>query len=189
MYKSLSVDPIAYDVNYQPWANSEAPYSFIAHTLATLLETRSRITITNALTNALRSITHHHPPSLLPTLYLLSNNLSPSYLSVELGLGPSIISKPIQHVSGISPQVFKQLYVKTGDVGDVAFEAKSKLRTLFPHPPLSIIGVYDSLLTIANASGPGSAKRKQSVVEKLFVSAKGEEVRFLARTLSVQPPA
>lgn len=57
------------------------------------------------------------------------------------------------------------------------------MRTLFPHPPLRISGVYESLLKIADAKGPGAAKQKQSIVEKLLVSAKGEETRYLVRTL------
>ena len=47
-----------------------------------------------------------------------------------------------------------------------------------------ITGVYDSLLKIANAKGTGAGKSKQSIVQKLLVAAKGEEVRYLVRTLS-----
>ncbi len=57
------------------------------------------------------------------------------------------------------------------------------MRTLIPHPPLLITGVYDALIKIAGAKGSGAAKTKQAVVEKLLVAAKGEETRFLVRTL------
>lgn len=53
-----------------------------------------------------------------------------------------------------------------------------------PHPPLLITGVYDTLLKIAHAKGQGATKQKQALVEKLLVAAKGEETRFLVRTLS-----
>jgi DNA ligase-1 len=122
----------------------------------------------------------------MPALYLLSNSLSPPYLPIELGLGPSVISKAIQQVSGLTPAALKRLYNTTGDVGDLAFEAKSNLRTLVPHPPLLIITVFDSLQKIASYNkGQGVAKHKQSIVEKLLIAAKGEEVRFLTRTLSM----
>ncbi|PIL36196.1 hypothetical protein GSI_01857 [Ganoderma sinense ZZ0214-1] len=183
-YSPLDVDPPSYNVACEVWdANAPVPYSFLAHTLATLSGTRSRIAKLDTLTNALRSISRQHPPSLLPALYLLSNSLSPPYSLIELGLGPSIISKAIQHVSGLSSAALKRLYNATGDPGDVAFEAKSNVRTLVPHPPLLVTGVYASLLKIANARGPGAAKTKQAVVEKLLVSAQGEETRFLVRTL------
>ncbi|KAI0699263.1 ATP-dependent DNA ligase [Cytidiella melzeri] len=184
-YPSLSEDPLVYSLDRSPWpeAASAAPYSFLAHALSTLSGTRSRISILNTLTNTLRSIIKYHPPSLCPALYLLSNSLSPPYSALELGLGPSIISKAIQDVSGLTPAALKRLYNVTGDPGDVAFEAKSNVRTLVPHPPLRVTGVYESLLKIARAKGSGAAKQKQAVVEKLLVSAKGEEIRYLVRTL------
>lgn len=71
----------------------------------------------------------------------------------------------------------------TSVLGDVAYEAKSNVRTLVPHPPLRMVGVYEALWKIAHAKGAGAAKQKQSIVEKLLVSAKGEETRYLVRTL------
>ena len=117
-YSALSVDPLDYSLNSSPWpGNVAAPYSFLAHTLSTLSGTRSRIAILNTLTNALRTIIHFHPASLAPALYLLSNTLAPPYVPIELGLGPAIISKAIQNVSGLSPAALKRLYNATGDPG------------------------------------------------------------------------
>ncbi|KAH9986545.1 ATP-dependent DNA ligase [Russula compacta] len=164
--------------------NQQAPYSFLVHALCALSATRSRIAILNILTNALRALGRYHPPSLLPSLYLLSTSLAPPYVPVELGLGPSIISKAIQHVSGITPAALKRLYNQTGDPGDVAFLAKCSVRTLVPLPPLSIQGVYDTLLSIAHVKGKGATTQKQAMVEKLLVAARGEETRYLVRTLS-----
>lgn len=66
----------------------------------------------------------------------------------------------------------------------MAFHAKSSIRTLVPHPPLTVLGVYGSLLKIAQAKGQGAARQKQSIVEKLLIAAKGEETRYIVRTLS-----
>jgi DNA ligase-1 len=110
--------------------------------------------------------------------------LSPPYIATELGLGPASISKAIQTVSGLTPAALRRLYNKTGDAGDVAFEAKSNVRTLMPHKSLTITGVYDSLVKICNTKGEGAGKRKQAIVERLLVAAKGEETRYLVRTLS-----
>lgn len=114
----LDVDPPSYDPSSAGWPpNAPVPYSFLAHTLATLSATRSRIAKLNTLTNALRAISRQHPASLLPALYLLSNTLSPPYSPIELGLGPAIISKAIQHVSGLSSAALRRLYTSTGDPG------------------------------------------------------------------------
>lgn len=183
-FDDLSVDSATYTSNLQPWPPGSAPYSFLAHALATISATRSRITIINVLTNTFRTIILHDPTSLISAIYLLSNTLAPSYTPVELGLGASIISRSIQHVSGFTAPVLKRLYNNTGDVGDVAFAAKSNLRTLVPHPPLLITYIYKSLLRIGCCKGPGAAKDKQKIVEKLLLAATGEEVRFLVRTLT-----
>ncbi|KAG2345582.1 ATP-dependent DNA ligase [Suillus weaverae] len=185
-YQPLGVDLFVYDVQESPWpANEPAPYSFLVHALATLSGTRSRTIILNTLTNTLRALFNWHRPSLLPSLYLLSNCLSPPYSSVELGIGSSVISKAIQHISGLTSSALRRLYNSFGDPGDVAFEAKSNVRTLVPHPPLLIVAVHECLLKIANSKGQGAAKQKQAIVEKLLVAAKGEESRYLVRTLSL----
>ena len=118
-YPVLSVDPVDYQLNASPWPlDAPAPYSFLAYTLCTLSGTKSRIAILNTLTNCLRTIIMYHPASLCPTLYLLSNSLTPPYSPLELGLGPSIISKAIQDVSGLTSAALKRLYNTTGDPGE-----------------------------------------------------------------------
>lgn len=117
-YPPLDVDPVAYPLDDCPWKTTSAPYSFLAHALATLSGTRSRIAIMNVLTNALRTVIKFHPASLRSTLYLLSNTLSPPYSTVELGLGPSVLSKAIQDVSGLTASTLRRLYNSTGDPGE-----------------------------------------------------------------------
>jgi DNA ligase-1 len=184
-YDSLSQDPLLLNVDVCPWrpANAPAPYSFLAHALDELSRTRSRIAILNILTNALCIIIQHDPDAILSAMYLLSNSLSPPYLPIELGLGGSIITKAIQHVSGLTGPALRRLHNRTGDPGDVAFEAKSAIRTLIPHPSLTISWVFRTMHSIANAKGQGSVKQKQTLVEKLLLSAKGEETRYIVRTL------
>ena len=184
-YSPVALDPLAYPIQECPWpVDSPAPYSFLVHTLVAIADTRSRIAILNALTNTLRCLILYHPASLLPALYLLSNTLSPAYSPLELGIGASVISKAIQHVSGLTSTALRRLYNSFGDPGDVAFEAKSNVRTLVAHPPLLIETVYQFMLKIAQIKGQGAARQKQSIVERLLVAAVGEETRFLVRTLS-----
>ncbi|CAE6516509.1 unnamed protein product [Rhizoctonia solani] len=183
----LSVDPLDFSLSPCPWdTNSPAPYAFLTHTLVTLSSTRSRIVITNTLVNTLRLIIRYDARrSLLPSLYMLSNSLAPSYEGVELNIGPSVVSKAIQSVSGISSETLRSMSQKLGDPGDVAFAAKSSLCTLMPVPPLQLASVHDNLLKISTLKGPTSAKQKQSIVERLLVAASGEEVRYLVRMLSL----
>jgi DNA ligase-1 len=79
----------------------------------------------------------------------------------------------------------KTIYNKYGDAGDVAFEAKKRQSfTLRKLKPLSIKGVYQSLVKIANTKGTGSQELKQRIVERLLQDARGgEESRYIVRTL------
>jgi DNA ligase-1 len=104
---------------------------------------------------------------------------------LELGLGGSAISKALKKVYGLDNAGLKTLYDKHGDAGDVAFEAKKRQRfTLRKPKPLSIKGVYQSLVKIANSKGTGSVENKQRIVERLVQDARGaEEGRYIVRTL------
>lgn len=102
-----------------------------------------------------------------------------------MGLGGSAISKALKQVCGLDSRSLKTLYDKHGDAGDVAFEAKKKQSfTLRKPKPLTIRGVYQSLVKIANSQGHGSAEQKQRIVDRLLQDARGgEESRFVVRTL------
>ena len=185
-FLSLDISPLSYDPGPrpQPSCSIDAPYALLSHAFVSLSQTRSRIAIINILTNLLRTIILHYPTSLLPAVYLLSSSLGPQFMPIELGLGGSIISRSIRQISGLSAAALRRIYTTTGDVGDVAFAAKSNMRTLIPHAPLTVPYVYQSLLKIAQCRGQGAGKERQKIVEKLLLSASGEEVRYLTRTLS-----
>ena len=67
----------------------------------------------------------------------------------------------------------------------MAFEAKKRQSfTLRKPKPLSIKGVFQSLVKVANSKGTGSQEFKQRIVERLLQDAQGaEESRYLVRTL------
>ncbi|KAF9568040.1 DNA ligase [Agrocybe pediades] len=183
VFAALDVDPVTYSPDLPLPHSAEAPYSLLTLALISLSQTRSRILIIDILTNVLRTIMANYPPSLLPAIYLLSNSLGPQFIPIELGLGSSILTRSIQQVSGMSAAALRKLYNSTGDPGDVAYTAKSNVRTLVAHKPLTIPLVYNSMIKISKCKGQGAAKEKQKIVEKLLLAANGEEVRYLTRTL------
>lgn len=118
-------------------------------------------------------------------MWLATNSISPPYISLELGLGGSAISKALKQVCGLDSRSLKAIYDKYGDAGDVAFEAKKKQSfTLRKPKPLTIKSVYQSLVKIASSQGQGSAEVKQRIVDRLLQDARGgEESRYVVRTL------
>lgn len=118
-------------------------------------------------------------------MWLSTNSISPPYIDLELGLGGSAITKALKKVCGLDNSGLKTLYNKYGDAGDVAFEAKKRQSfTLLKPKPLTIKGVFESLVKIANSKGQGSQEVKQRIVERLLQDARGaEESRYIVRTL------
>ncbi|KAH8174794.1 ATP dependent DNA ligase domain-containing protein [Sarocladium implicatum] len=184
----LTFDPARYVAELKThWASEggDASYALLTRCFVLASATNSRIKIVDTMTNCLRLLIEGDPSSLLPAVWLATNSISPPYISLELGLGGSAISKALRQVCGLDNRALKSIYDKYGDAGDVAFEAKKKQSfTLRKPKPLTIKGVYQSLVKIANSQGQGSGEAKQRLVDRLLQDARGgEESRFVVRTL------
>ncbi|TRX95723.1 hypothetical protein FHL15_003277 [Xylaria flabelliformis] len=184
----LTFDPDQYVPQLREhWAKDggNASYALLTRCFVLVNGTSSRIKIVDTLVNCLRILIEGDPESLLPAVWLSTNAISPPYISLELGLGGSAISKALRQVCGLDNRALKAIYDKYGDAGDVAFEAKKKQSfTLRAPKPLTIKGVYNSLVKIASAQGQGSAEVKQRLVDRLLQDARGgEESRYVVRTL------
>ena len=164
--------------------NDNSPSDCAAKLCKDISRQKSRIKIVDTLVNCLRIFIEADPASLLPAVWLATNAISPPYISLELGIGGSAISKALKQVCGLDNRALKAIYDRLGDPGDVAFEAKKKQSfTLRKPKPLTIKGVFQSLVKIAKTQGPGSGDIKQRIVDKLLQDARGgEESRFIVRT-------
>ena len=184
----LAFNPTKYvsDLKRQ-WAGQggDTSYGLLVRCFVLVNSTQSRIKIVDTLVNFLRTIIESDSTSLLPAVWLATNAISPPYISLELGLGGSAISKALKKTCMLDNAGLKVLYDKYGDAGDVAFEAKKRQTfTLRKPKPLSVKGVFDSLVKVATSRGTGSQEFKQRIVERLLQDAQGaEESRYLVRTL------
>ncbi|TLS27684.1 hypothetical protein PpBr36_04316 [Pyricularia pennisetigena] len=184
----LTFDISEYTTKLKAHWNAEggnASYAILTRCFVLISATTSRIKIVDTLVNCLRILIEADPDSLLPAVWLATNSISPPYISLELGLGGSAISKALRQVCGLDSRSLKAIYDKYGDPGDVAFEAKKKQSfTLRKPKPLTIKGVFQSLVKIAQSQGQGSVNVKQQIVDRLLQDARGgEESRFVVRTL------
>ncbi|KAK6505390.1 hypothetical protein TWF481_007295 [Arthrobotrys musiformis] len=181
----LSFNPEDYKTLIQSLPDGKLSYSLLTRAFVLINSTRSRIKIVDTLTNFLRTAIACDPASLLPAVWLTTNDIGPPHEQTELGIGGSVISKALIKVGGLDQKGLRTLYNKHGDAGDAAFEAKVKQRTLQLRKPvpLTVNDVYSSLVKISRSKGTGSQETKQRIVERLLVQSRGEEVRYLARTL------
>lgn len=184
----LVFDPLTVTTQHWPRApgsnDATTPYALLSHAFITVSATKSRLIIGTVLTNLMRTIRVHDPTSLLPSIYLMTNHIAPSYDDVTLGIGGSITNKATKSVTGKSAATLKHLWDQTGDPGDVAYEAKKDVRPMVAPTPLTVGKVFKSLHDIAalTHSGTGSTSAKLGIVTKLIVASRGEETRWLVRT-------
>ncbi|KAK6342687.1 hypothetical protein TWF718_008080 [Orbilia javanica] len=181
----LSFNPEDYKSLVQGLPDGRLTYGLLTRAFVLINSTRSRIKIVDTLTNFLRTAITCDPASLLPAVWLTTNDIGPPHEQTELGIGGSVISKALIKVGGLDQKGLRTLYNKYGDAGDAAFEAKVRQRTLQLRKPvpLTVKDVYSSLVKISESKGAGSQEVKQRIVERLLVQSRGEEVRYLARTL------
>ncbi|KAG1899249.1 uncharacterized protein F5891DRAFT_1234663 [Suillus fuscotomentosus] len=121
--------------------------------------------------------------SLLQSVYLCINRLSPDYVGVELGIGESLLIKAISESTGRSLATIKADLKKEGDLGLVAMNSKNSQKTLFKPKPLTVPFVFSNLREIALSSGHSSQAKKVSIITKLLAACQDFEAKYIVRSL------
>jgi len=126
------------------------------------------------------------PAELLDRIaYLTLGKLAPDYLGIEIGVAEKLALRAIALSSGLSVAEVEALYKKLGDLGDAAAEALAhKKQTTFFAEPLSVQGVYETLLKMAKAAGPGSVDVKVKLLASLLNDAQPKEAKYILRMVT-----
>ncbi|THH11198.1 hypothetical protein EW145_g785 [Phellinidium pouzarii] len=170
------------------WKDGEpVPYAALAKTFSLIEATTKRIEKTTLLTSLLLLVIRRSAPgdyrSLLQTVYLCINRLSPDYVGIELGIGESILVKAIGESTGRSLSVIKADLKKEGDLGLVAMNSKNSQKTIFKPKRLTVAYTFASLREIALSSGHSSQSKKVSIITKLLAACQGHEAKYVVRSL------
>jgi DNA ligase-1 len=182
---------------------TSVPFASLAGVFAAIESTTKRNTITLVLCNFFRSLILYsnspssppfsspQPSDLLAALYICSNALAPAYMSLELGVGDSILLKALAEATGRQVKDIKAEAEERGDLGDVAAASRTQQRTIFgamgapasQKAGLTIAGVYQAFKGIALESGKASQEKKVTAIKKLLVHGSGTEAKYLIRAL------
>ena len=164
-------------------AGEPVPYLTLARTFALIESTTLRLAKTEYLANMFRSIIHLTPGDLIQTLYLVAGKVAPDFENVEVGVGESLLVSAIAGASGSTAAAVKAMLREQGDLGKVAVQSKKKTQMLFAPPPLTVREVFSTLRFIALASGSASRTKKQDSIQRLLVSSREQEARYITRML------
>ncbi len=164
-------------------------YADLVDLYLALEATTKRLEKTLLLADFLRK---HFPPGassqtseeLSATLQLLQGRLFPPWDKRTLGMSSKLVVKAIAAAAGESTARVEEEWKRLGDLGKVAVElvAKKKQATLFSQE-LSVMDVVGTLSKLPGIEGPRSVERKVKIVASLLTSARGEEPRFILRTV------
>ena len=118
-------------------------------------------------------------------IYLSQGKLHPDFYGVELGMADKLVLKAISLTSGKPDAVVEELWLKTGDPGQVAEQliTKKKQMTLFSEP-LTLDRVIKSLTLIETAEGKDSQDRKMKHLASLLHDSGPLEARYLCRIVT-----
>lgn len=170
------------------WKSGDpVPYASLAKTFSLIEATTKRLEKTSILTSFFFLVIQRRAKgdssSLLRSVYLCINRLSPDYVGVELGIGESLLIKAISESTGRTLATLKAELKKEGDLGLVAMNSKRSQKTLFKPRPLTVPFVFSSLREIALSSGHSSQAKKVSIITKLLAACQEMEAKYIVRSL------
>ncbi len=122
-----------------------------------LERTRSRLEKVSLIVHLLRRL---EPEETAPAIWLLTGRIFPEYSDLKLEVGWASVNKAFRNIKGLTSLMERGLTIKE---------------------------VYDYLRRISMVKGEGSRRKKQRLLETLFVSLDKSELEYLVRFIFGEP--
>ncbi len=157
-------------------------YSELADMFDRLEATGSRLEMTSILAEFIRNV---DKKELRNIIYLSQGKLHPDFVAKELGMADRLVLKAIAFTSGTPDSTAEELWIKTGDPGEVAEKliSKKKQMTLFAEE-LTVDRVYKGLTAIQDAEGKDSQEKKMKLLANMLHDSGPVEARYLCRIVT-----
>jgi DNA ligase-1 len=122
--------------------------------------------------------------SLRISCMFLSGHSFPKGSGLDLNVGYSLIWDVIAEVSNLTPNELRNVYLKHGDLGELAEQAlaKRKIEPLIKNE-LTLDHVYEQFRKIANTAGQGSTEDKKKMIMGLIINCSPVEAKYLAKIM------
>ncbi|MCD6357283.1 MAG: ATP-dependent DNA ligase [Thermoproteales archaeon] len=164
--------------------------------LVDVYEKVERTTSRTAMTEQLVALLKRTPVEIIDkVIYLTKGTLGPDYAALELGVAEKLALRAVAQALGLSVREVEAVYKKLGDVGSAAEALMGRVKPASildflggaeasVSRPLTVSRVFDALVRIARASGPGAQDLKISTLVALLKDAKPREAKYLLRTVT-----
>jgi len=153
--------------------------------LAELYRRLEKTTLKTLKTKLVADFLKRTPDELLEIIpYLILGKVFPDWDERELGVGEKLLIRAVSMATGVPEKEIENSIKDTGDLGEsVALALKKRKQKSFFSQPLTVKRVYNTFVKIAEATGEGSQERKMKYLANLFMDARPEEGKYIARTV------
>eukprot|EP01083_Nonionella_stella_P169657 575788_1 len=164
-------------------AGEPVPFLALARAFKRVESISGRLKTIEVMANLFRSVIALTPEEFLPIIYLCVNKIAPPYENLEVGVGDGLLYKAIELTTGRKMSQLKTAVEEQGDLGIVAEQCRGKQRLMFKPKPLTCRYVFDTIKSLSQIEGNKSRDKKIGLINKLFVSARESEARYIVRSL------
>ncbi len=162
--------------------NESAPLSGLARALDEVKATRSKNAKVERLSAYLRSLSAEDAAL---AARLATGRSSPRGSRDETQVGYSTIWELLTEISGTSAQAISGLYLRYGDLGEVAQEAlKSKQETTLFGESVTLAELQESFDRMARSKGKGSSSSRRALLKSLLLRSSPAEAKYVVKILT-----
>ncbi|MHA1722070.1 MAG: ATP-dependent DNA ligase [Candidatus Baldrarchaeia archaeon] len=162
----------------------DTPFKELAELCEKLEKTTKRITMANLISSFLKEL---RSDEIKPAVRLIIGRTFPAWSQETLEISWRTVIKTIKDLTGASNKDISRAFSKTGDPGDmtkILMEKRKKAKqTTLLQFPLTILNVYKCFVSIADAKGSGSKKKKESLLYGLLSRATPLEAKYIVKDI------
>ena len=162
--------------------NESAPLSGLAKVLDEVRATQSKNAKVERLSAYLRNLSADDAAL---AARLATGRSSPRGSRDETQVGYSTIWQLLTEISGTPAKAISELYLRYGDLGEVAQEAlKSKRETTLFGESITIAELQKTFDTMARSKGKGSSSSRRALLKSLLLRSSPPEAKYVVKILT-----
>lgn len=167
-------------------AGESVPYMAVVETFERIAAVSGRLEKESLMSRLFRAVILTTPSDLEVILYLASNEVSPAYEGLELGIGDALLVKAVCEATGRKKDAVEEDYKREGDLGTVALASRASQKMLsFAAKPKPLLASYvlEKFREITKTKGEKAQGKKVDIIKGLMTKCQGTEAKYIVRAL------